>query len=199
MKTAVKFSVCLLMFLGAGCASVAPVTYEDPGSAQPLTTNFTFSDLNRIASEMVNDMLSHPATVEMTAKRRPLIVISDVMNETDQHVDTRSITDTIRTQVLRSGKFRFTDIDTRRKRAEELEYQNESGMVKNSTAAARGQEIGAEYMVRGRLVSYVVRTDRMIRRDYKFTMELHNIQTGVIEWANEVPISKQQKRPMVGL
>lgn len=198
MKTAVSFIICILMFFGAGCAS-APVTYEDPASAQPLTTNFTFSDLNRLASAMVNDMLSHPATVEMTAKRRPLVVVSDVMNETDQHVDTRSITDTIRTQVLRSGKFRFTDIDARKKRAEELEYQHESGMVKKSTAAGRGQEIGAEYMVRGRLVSYVVRTDRMIRRDYKFTMELHNIQTGVIEWAKEEPISKQQKRPMVGL
>jgi hypothetical protein len=188
------------MFFGAACASApVTVTYEDPGSAQPLTTNFTFSDLNTIASAMVDDMLSHPATVEMTAKRRPLIVISDVMNETDQHVDTKSITDTIRTQVLRSGKFRFTDIDTRRKRAEELEYQHESGMVKESTAAARGQEIGAEYMVTGRLVSYVVRTNRIIRKDYKFTMELHNIQTGVIEWANEKPLSKQQKRPMVGL
>ena len=198
MKTAVRFIVCILMFFGAGCAS-APVTYEDPGSAQPLTTNFGFSDLNKVAAKMVNDMLSHPATVEITAKRRPLIYISNVLNETDQHIDTKSIADTIQTQVLRSGKFRFTEIDTRKKRAQEIEYQNESGMVKKSTAVARGQEIGAEYEVYGSLVSYTERTSTTLRRSYKFTMKLQNIQTGVIEWQNEEPISKQQKRPMVGL
>ena len=198
MKQPVKVMFCILVCFAAGCAT-APVTYEDPGSAQPLTTNFGFSDLNKVTAYMVNDMLSHPATVEMTTKRRPLIYLSDFLNETDQHVDTKSIADSIQTQVLRSGRFRFTDTDTRKKRAEEIEYQNESGMVKKSTAVARGQEIGAEYRVSGRLVSYVERTSTTLRRSYKFTMKLQNIQTGVIEWQNEVPISKQQNRPLVGL
>jgi len=197
MKFKMEFVFCFLMFFAAGCAS-GPVTYKDPGSVQPLTTNFSFSDLNKIAADMVNDMLSHPATVEMTANRRPLIFISDVLNETDQHVDTKSITDSIRTQVLRSGKFRFTDTSTRKTRAAELDYQHESGMVKKSTAAAQGQEIGTEYMVTGRLVSYEERSSRTIRKSYKFTMELTSIKTGVIEWANEVPISKQQEKPMFG-
>ena len=198
LNRTIFFAFLVIALTGCATTSSGPVSYQDPGSAQPLTTNFGFSDLNHIAAEMVNDMLSHPATVDITRNRRPLIVVDKIQNRTDQHIDTKSITDSISTQVLRSGKFRFTDIDSRQQIKDEIDYQNQSGMINRKTATAEGQGIGAEYIITGRLASITERTNRTLQKSYKFTLQLINLQTHVIEWANEVPIRKVQNRSLFG-
>jgi len=195
--------IILLVFLVlslVGCATTSsgPVSYQDPGAAKPLTTNFGFSDLNQIAANMVNDMLSHPATVDITRSRRPLVVVGKIQNRTDQHIDTKSITDSISTLVLRSGKFRFSHIDSRQQIKDEIDYQNYSGMVNRQTATAEGQGIGAEYIITGKLAAFIARTSRTTEKSYVFTMRLINLQTHVIEWAHEVPIRKVRNRNFFG-
>jgi uncharacterized protein (TIGR02722 family) len=198
LKLIIFFAFLVLALSGCATTSSGPVSYQDPGSAKPITTDFGFSDLNQIAVVMVDDMLSHPATVDITRSRRPLVVVGKIQNRSDQHVDTKSITDSISTQVLRSGKFRFTKTDSRQQIKDEIDYQNNSGMVNQKTATAEGQGIGAEYIITGSLVSYTARTSGTLEKSYKFTMELVNLQTGVIEWVNEVKIRKVHKRGVFG-
>ena len=175
-----------------GCGQ--KVQYTESTHAKPLSTDFSFSDLNIIAQDMVTSMLTSPATVQMTQEYRPLIVVDRVRNETDQHINTQSITDTIRTQLIRSGKFRFTDQASRSAQKEEIEYQNYSGMVDQNKATAMGKQLGAEYMLQGAIVSYTERNKSIVRKSYKMTLNLINLQTGIIEWADEVPVNKQSKR-----
>jgi len=187
-----------MVFIGLTGCKTTKVDYAEPVSATPLTTDFSFSDVNFVANDMVDSMLISPATVAITQDRRPLVVVDRIRNKTDQHIDTESITDTIRTQLIRSGKFRFTDKVTRADQKEELEYQNYSGMVDPNNKADIGKQYGAEYMVTGSIVSYVERNSKVLRKSYKFNLILTNIQTGVIEWSDEVPITKQQTRSTFG-
>ena len=186
-----------LLFL-TGCNSIKPVTYEDPMSVDTLTTNIDLTDVHMISSAMVDSMLTSPSLVQITGSSRPIVIVDRLENRTDQHLDTVAISDSIRTRLIRSGKFRFTDKQSRDAQKDELEFQKEGGMVAKEKSTEMGKQVGAEYMVSGGIVSYVTGDAKKRRKAYKISMNLVNLQTGLIEWADEEPIVKSQKRAKLG-
>jgi len=147
----------------------------------------------------VDDMMVFPPIVDMTRERRPVLFVDRVKNKTSEHIDTESITDTIQTKLINSGKFRFVDMSVVNRVREQLEYQQDSGMVDQATAAQMGRQIGAEFMLYGNLSSIVKRDDSTKDVYYKFTLKLLNIQSGIIEWSGEKEIRKTRKRSLFGL
>ena len=187
----------LLALLASGCATT--VEYGDATSSKPISTEFGSSDLQQIAATMVDSLLVFPPVMDLTASRRPVLMVDTVKNKTMQHIDTESVTDSIRTKLIRSGKFRFTDRTTDAAFKEELGVQNDSGLVDPSTAIAFGQQIGAEFMLTANLSEISQRAGRVNDVYYKFTMNLRNLRTGIIEWADEKEIRKQKTNPILGL
>lgn len=195
-----KLMVLMLVTLGlafSGCAS--KVDYGDAQGRETLNTDFGSTDLQMIAAKMVDDLLTFPPVVELTANRRPVAFVDTIKNKTMQHIDTESITDTIRAKLINSGKFRFVDmtrVDAVRK---QLDYQNESGMVNPATAIAMGTQIGAEFMMYGNMseISKSVNGKKDVYT--KFTLNLMNLQTGIIEWSNEKEIRKTKSKSLFGL
>lgn len=182
-----------------GCGPRTKIVYDDPGALRPLSTGFSFSDLSQVADAMVSSMLTSPATQQITSEgQRPILIVDRVRNDSDQHIDTESITDSIRTELIQSGVFRFTDKVSRDWQREEINWQNQSGMVASSAAVQKGRQLGAQYMVTGRIVSYSERTHEVERKSYKFTLNLINLDTGIIEWAGEKPITKMEARRSFG-
>ncbi|MCG8437747.1 MAG: penicillin-binding protein activator LpoB, partial [Pseudomonadales bacterium] len=160
---------------------------------------FGSTDLQMIASKMVDDMLVFPPIVQLTQNRCPVVFVDSIKNKTTEHIDTESITDTIQSKLLNSGKFRFVDMTKVESVREQLDYQSESGLVDPNTAAQMGRQIGAEFMMYGNFSSIVKREGSTKDVYYKFTLKLMNIQTGIIEWANEKEIRKTQKKSLFGM
>ncbi len=180
-----------------GCSST--VRYGDAGAVETTTTGFGSTDLQQIATKMVDSLLSFPPIVQVTADRRPVMFVDTVKNKTSEHIDTESVTDTISTRLLRSGKFRFVDMTKVAALEKQLDYQNESGNVSDATAARRGQQVGAEYMMYGNLSSIVKRDSGDKDVYYKFTLKLLHVQTGIVEWADEQEIRKTAKKSLFGI
>ncbi|MGB1464990.1 MAG: penicillin-binding protein activator LpoB [Alcanivorax nanhaiticus] len=191
-----------IMMLGAalvlsGCAS--KVDYGDAQGRETVNTDFGSTDLQMIAAKMVDDMLVFPPIVQLTQNRRPVVFVDSIKNKTTEHVDTESITDTIQSKLLNSGKFRFVDMTKVESVRQQLDYQSESGLVDPNTAAQMGRQIGAEFMMYGNFSSIVKREGSTKDVYYKFTLKLMNIQTGIIEWANEKEIRKTKTKSLFGL
>jgi len=131
--------------------------------------------------------------------RRPVFYIQTVRNRTDEHIDTRAVTDKIRVTLLKSGKVRFTAVsDVKDEIVNQLEFQTSSGMVDPATAKAMGRLVGADYFLYGELASIRKSAGRVKDVYYKFTLNLVNISNGLIEWADEKEIRKQAKKPLFG-
>jgi uncharacterized protein (TIGR02722 family) len=186
-----------LAVLLSGCAS--HVDYGDAQARETVTTDFGSTDLQMIAAKMVDDMMVFPPVVAITRERRPVMFVDRVKNKTSEHIDTESITDTIQSKLINAGKFRFVDMSVVDRVRQQLEYQQDSGMVDQSTAAQMGRQIGAEFMLYGNLSSIVKRDDSTKDVYYKFTLKLLNIQTGIIEWSGEKEIRKTRTRSLFGL
>ena len=180
----------------SGCAST--MQYGDAGSAKPISTEFGSSDLQQIAETMVDSMITFPPMVEMTASRRPVVSVDKVKNKTMQHIDTESVTDSIRTKLIRSGKFRFIDRTTDAQTVEELKTQHDSGLVDKKTAVDFGQQIGAEFLLTSNFSEIRQKAGSTTDVYYKFTMSLKNLKTGILEWSDEKEIRKVFKRGTFG-
>lgn len=195
--TLVPCAAALALVVSAGCASTR-VGYEDPLSSKPITSDWEAGDLHQIAEKMVDSMLSAPAVVQATAQRAPVVSVGKVKNKTMQHIDTESVTDTIRARLLRSGKFQFVDRTTDDQAGEELKFQQESGLVDPQKAVQTGQQSGAEYLLTANLSEIANAAGRTKDVFYKFTMNLKNLRTGLLEWSEEKELRKVSTRKRFG-
>jgi hypothetical protein len=184
---------CGFLAVLTSCSSPT-VKYGDATSAKPVSTDFGSNDLQQTANTMVNSMLTFPPIVEITKNRRPIIEVAKVNNKTMQHIDTQSITDSIRTRLLRSGKFRFTDRSTDSQTIEEIKAQQESGLNDQNSAAQFGQQYSAEFLLVSNLSEIKQKDDDVVDVYYKITMSLKNLKTGILEWSDEQEIRKVKER-----
>jgi penicillin-binding protein activator len=180
----------------SGCASVQ---YGDATARETVNTQFGSTDLQMIANQMVDQMLVFPPLVQATATRRPVAFVDRIKNKTTEHIDMESITDSIQSKLINSGKFRFVDMSVVDRVREQLEYQRDSGMVDDQQAMVMGRQVGAEYMLYGNMSSIVKRDSRTQDVYYKFTLKLLHLETGIIEWSGEKEIRKTRNRGWVSM
>ena len=178
--------------LGSGCATT--VQYGDAQSSKPISTDFGSADLQLIAAKMVDSMLADDFLRDISVDGPPLLIVDKVKNKTMQHIDTESVTDSIRTKLIRSRKFSFQDRTTEAALAEELAYQQTAAR----DAIAFGQQDAPRYMLTSNLSEIEQRAGRLKDVYYKFTMSLRDLKSGRLVWADEQEIRKQRTRPIIG-
>ncbi len=196
MNKSVVALLGLAMVLG-GCAN--KVEYGDANAAETTTVDFGSTDLQKIAGEMVDSMLQSGSVAYITKNNRPIVFVETIKNKTSEHIDTESITDSVSTKMLNSGKFRFVDMERVESVRKQLNFQNNDELVDQSSAIQFGKMVGAEYMLYGNLSSIVKQAGKNTDVYYKMTMRLMDIKTGLIEWADETEIRKQESRSLLGL
>ncbi|HGF7478495.1 TPA: penicillin-binding protein activator LpoB [Vibrio mimicus] len=195
MKKRVIALLGLAVILG-GCSN--KVSYGDAQAVETVNVDFGSTDLQKIAGEMVDSMMMSGSVAAITRDGRPIVFVERIKNKTSEHIDTESITDTISTKMLNSGKFRFVDMDRVEAVREQLNFQNNDELVNQSTAIQFGKMVGAQYMLYGNLSSIVKNAGSDKDVYYKMTMRLMDLKTGLIEWADETEIRKQQSKSLLG-
>ncbi|MCG3723765.1 penicillin-binding protein activator LpoB [Vibrio cincinnatiensis] len=195
MKKSVVVLLGLAVVLG-GCSN--RVSYGDAQSVETVTVDFGSTDLQKIAADMVDSMMMSGSVAVITRDTRPVVFVERIKNKTSEHIDTESITDTISTKMLNSGKFRFVDMDRVEAVRAQLNFQNNDELVDQRAAIQFGQMVGAQYMLYGNLSSIVKNAGRDKDVYYKMTMRLMDLKTGLIEWADETEIRKQQSKSFLG-
>ena len=191
---------CVALVLGsvlvAGCTKVE---YGDAQSVETVNTDFGSTDLQRIANKMVDDLLAFPPVVNNELGNRPVLFVDHINNKTSEHIDTESITDSIQTKLIKSGKFRFVDMTAVEQVKRQLNYQQNSGLVDEKKAVQVGKQVGAQFMLYGNLSSIVKKDDSTKDVYFKFTLKMTNLETGIIEWSDEKEIRKTRSKSLFGL
>jgi len=186
------------IFFFAGCfAHVRPV---DEKTSTHYDERFDYVDLKVLSERMASSILSGPPVAERTD--RPVVVVYGISNRTSEHIDTKALTDSIRTRLVKSGKVRFLN-ETQRENIER-EIETMQGKVSPKTQVKLGSQVGAEYMLTGTLSSIEKEEMKQVRLHkkslfyYKLTMELTDIKTALIEWTDEQEIIREADRPLIG-
>jgi uncharacterized protein (TIGR02722 family) len=186
----------LLFFSACGSREFTQGKYDDITEERLLDDKFNESDMHIIADKMVTSLTGSPVVKDF--KKPPVVLVTLVKNRTEEHIDMKSLTDKIKVAVIKSGKFRFTEKETRSEIAEEMQYQNDGGYVDPTTARKKGKQIGANYFLTGEITDRVQEVGSKKYVYYKCTLNLVNIDTGLLDWTDDTEIRKYYQKHSVG-
>ncbi len=197
MKKIVKLaSVTMLALAVTACST--KIEAIDPGSNLQLTTDFGATAVNDTISKMVDDILVFPPIVEITKNKRPVVVVYPIRNKTSQHINTEQILTSIRTRLLRSGKFTFINRQSDDALIEEVKYQQDSGLVDKTKAKRFGKQVAPDYALTGTITEIVQKAGGTKDVFYNVSLELKDLESGVLEWADEKKIRFKSSKSTFG-
>ncbi|CAI8952962.1 MULTISPECIES: penicillin-binding protein activator LpoB [Pseudomonas] len=186
----------LAIALVSGCSTPSPVLggknigYGDSKAVELVTNEFGSTDLQMIAESMTRSLAQSGIL-----QGRPVVQVYDVKNKTSEYIDTREITTSIKTQLMKSGTARFASDNTQmQSQVDQLKLQNQSGLYKKNTVAKTGNMIAAKYRLEGSISSIVKRSSDYKDVFYKFSLQLIDVESGLAEWMDEKEIRKTTER-----
>jgi uncharacterized protein (TIGR02722 family) len=187
-------TVLALPFLMAACGTSQPVVkYGDSKSVETVNTDFGSTDLQQIAETMARSLLV--SEVVLDAREAPVVTVADVKNKTSEYIDTKAISEKIRSQLTKSRKVKFAvSITEMQSQVDELKRQNQSELYSSQTTSKLGKMTGARYRVEGSISSIIKQNKNIKDVFYNFHLSLINIETGLIEWEDEKEIRKTAKK-----
>jgi uncharacterized protein (TIGR02722 family) len=168
------------------------VVYEDPQAEETVTTRWGSTDLQATAESMTQSLLASRWIKDALAQ--PKIRLREVRNFTDEHIDTKGITDKIRVGLLRSGLVRFLADD-----ANLGDVFAERDLTETATRRGDNKLLAdTDYIITGTVRSIRKRTKTVGDVYYQISLELTDPQSGEIVWADEKEIRKQTTKPTIG-
>ncbi len=199
MKKNILYMTVTLSFLAmTSCGPKAFVKgeYDDVNRENLLNDQWSETDMQKAVQDLVASLMNSAAIAQ--AKKMPIVMVSNLQNKTSEHIDTQSIMDMVRVELMKSGKVGFIDKEARQDIADEYNYQN-SGMVSQDTKKGPGGQVGADFMINGRLDSIVQEVGKDKSVYYKLTLNLTNIKSSMITWSDQKQIRKTFKKKTIGL
>ena len=173
----------LSIALISGCFNTSPViggkniSYGDTKAVELVTNEFGSTDLQMIAESMTRSLAQSGVL-----QGRPVVQVYDVKNKTSEYIDTRQITTSIKTQLMKTGTVRFTNDNTDiQSQVDQLQLQNQSGLYKESTVSKTGNMIAAKYRLEGSITSIVKRSKNYKDVFYTFNLQLIDLENGLTE------------------
>ena len=190
-------TLALILFSACGPKGFIKGEYdENVEETNLMNDRWSESDMQTVVRDLVGSLVKHRS---ISASRvPPIVMVTRLQNKTSEHIDTQNIMDMVRVELSRGGRVRFVDKAAREDVAEEYKYQN-SGMVSKETKKGKGGQIGADFIINGRLDSIVQDIGKKKSVYYKVTLNMTNLKTNIIEWTDYKQIRKKYKKRRLGL
>jgi|TARA_B110000438_G_C15505269_1_gene517447 uncharacterized protein (TIGR02722 family) len=195
--------VLITAWVFSGCASKSK--YVDPSEVRDNPAlSFNPNDLQMLAERMAQSLID---TDVFKDKEKPIVRITEVKNKTSEHIDTKAITDKVRTALIKSRKVRFVSDKSedyiRKDQLNEFKDQNDPdglGAFIDETAKLRiGKMKGPKFHLFGEIVSISNSTSDGKDVYYKMTLSLLNLEEGLLDWSEEKELRKIKEKKLFGL
>jgi uncharacterized protein (TIGR02722 family) len=201
VRSLLSFALLASAFLAGGCAMFRSSASDiNVNQAQPMDANYDYSDLRNLGAAVADELCASDLIRSETGK--PIFVVMGVQNRTGRHIDTKALTDTIRTKVIQGQKADFVNESQRDTLLREQGYQLNN--CTPETRVAVGRQLGARYMLTGSLVELKktqppqVRVSKTEEVYYQLTVEVTDLQTSLIAWTTQKERARTASRPLIG-
>jgi penicillin-binding protein activator len=196
MKT--KINLLLLILLIVLLSACAPtIRYEIKDEETVTGSDWSAKDLKDVSEYMAGSIkkAAFISSPQYLNERPRWMLARDMKNETDEHVNTRTIMEKIRTRLINDGMANFIDDQAVEDILNQMKLQ-QSGLFDNKTVAQIGKMVGAKLILRGTISSIRKKSDRKDIIYYNITLQLVSIQTGEIVWTDEKEIQRLTSKSM---
>lgn len=195
-----QIALLLLTLSICACASNEP-KYGDPNETETVTIGFGRTDVKKCVKTLYAKFVKvDPKDWSIPGKERPFIAVRRVKNESDEHVDTKMVTDLLEEELLNSGNFRFTtEQKDKAMLANDVDSQQNSGAFKQNERTAKvGQWNPPEYILTGRFTSIRKKKDGVEDVYFAFILRLDSINAATTVWTGTREIAKIKEQGSFG-
>lgn len=182
-----------------GC-STAPknATYVDSKGTDTIVSlnQINIQDWNQAADDLVADLLAS-GVLERAPEQPAVMAISRIVNNTQNQVDTDSLTKKIRIALMQTGKVLTTTTMGYGGKIDDP-LAAEAAQMQAFTSGQKQQVRLPYYTLSGKLLQDNARAGDTRQVTYTFQLSLTTVKDGLGVWEGEKQITKQGKRANVG-
>lgn len=192
--------VSILLTSICGCSAFrVSIDNRNPEEGDPLTAHYDQRDMLVWGKQIANDILEHQF---MKQNEKPVIADMGIQNRTKTHLDMQSLSDTITTPLLDSGKIRFVNTQDRDKLLQEQGYQLANCSLDTRVKIAK--QLSAKFMITGSLVEMEHESGRQVRVSkqqdiyYQLTIKITDLESGEVIMAKQRDRLRRASKPLIG-
>ncbi len=195
------FSFALILaFIVGGCASTSVKRIEIDETVD-LSGRWNDTDSRLVSEEMINDVMSRDWVEKFRRENKgnaPTVIVGTVRNRSDEHINTRTFVKDLERALINSGEIEFVASSGERDEIRE-ERKDQASHASEKTAKEEGEEIGADFMLKGSINTITDRIEGKQVRYYQVNLELIHIETNKKVWIGEKKIKKVVKQKRFGI
>ncbi len=178
-----------LCFLLASCGQ--SITRVESDKVTDLSGNWNDTDSRLVAEEMIQDVLSRGWIPKFTRSKNkaPTVIVGTVRNLSHEHINTRTFIADMERELINSGEVEFVaSAEERGEVRQEIKEQDLN--ASEATRKSRGNEIGADFMLKGSINTIVDAVDGEQARFYQIDLTLIELGTNRKVWVGQKKIKK---------
>ena len=187
------FIILFTTLLGlAACGT--KVERVDVEETHDLSGAWNDTDSRLVSEEMINDMLSRPWRQDYTNRYRkqPAVIVGTVRNLSHEHINVNTFVNDIERAMINSGKVTFVASSQQREEIRD-ERKDQDLHAREDTRKAMGQELGADFMLKGSINTIIDMEGTTQLRYYQVDLNLISLTDNRIVWIGQKKIKKLVK------
>ena len=194
MKKIIPLTLCAIL-AACGGTSVVDLNDKDEVAAMQNVMELEYRDWTKTAENMTKSMLDSGA---LDKTQKPVLAVSNIVNDTTQRFDTDILIKKIRTTLMKSGKVQistnFPGEDTASNAVRNLRTNSEydqSTIAKTNTLIAPNMSLSGKMLQRNLKLDSGWFSSVDTRVEYYLQLTLTDLKTGLSVWEDEQPIIKE--------
>ena len=189
-----KNSIAALMMtvvLAGLSACGQQVTRVETDTVTDLSGNWNDTDSRLVADEMIQDALSRSWLTRFNREngKPPTVIVGDVRNLSHEHINTRTFIADMERALINSGEVDFVASSEERQEIRD-ERKDQDLHATEETRKAMGQEIGADFMLKGSINTIVDAISDEQVRFYQVDLTLIDLANNRKVWLGQKKIKK---------
>jgi uncharacterized protein (TIGR02722 family) len=178
---------------GAGCGGAQAVRGDDVAGLDhdAMSTGLDRRDLQKMLDENLRALQSSGAAQRWRGEDRPPVAVIPIRNETSEHIDSslEALISDVETNLINWGVVRVISMENQAGLLEEIRRQSGSG-YDQAQAAQWGKQIGARYIVTGKVFTTDERSEDVRRVQYYMFIQAISVETGEVLFQNKSSVTK---------
>jgi len=182
--------VLLLAVALAACAT--KVERIDTEEVRDLSGNWNDTDSRLVSEEMIRDVLSRPwlnRYVRSHGGKPPVVIVGEVRNLSHEHINVNTFVADMERALINSGNVEVVASSTERGEVRG-ERKDQDLNAREDTRKAMGQEIGADFMLKGTINTIIDAEGRKQVKFYQVDLTLISMADNRKVWVGQKKIKK---------
>lgn len=186
---------CLCLLVVVSCGKEKRVTRVDPGVVTDFSGRWNDTDSKLVAEAMMKEMVSRPwlETFSSQHGRVPTVIVGTILNKSHEHIDVGTFVTDLEREMTNSQKILFVASQGDRQEIRQ-ERQEQAVYSREDTQKRPGQEVGADFMMKGTISTIVDESEGVKGIFYQVDLDLINLETNVKSWYGQKKIKKVIER-----